>query len=69
MRSQRAKGIRDKPIAPSSPWQTDVIDKRFLGCRPLCICEGQGGHATEKARSEIAALDCGQDVHRVPPNF
>jgi hypothetical protein len=28
-RRLRAMGIRDKPIAPASPWQTDVIDKRF----------------------------------------
>jgi hypothetical protein len=33
-RRMRAMGIRDKPIAPGSPWQTDVTDKRFLG-RPL----------------------------------
>jgi hypothetical protein len=24
-----AMGIRDRPISPGSPWQTDVIDKRF----------------------------------------
>jgi hypothetical protein len=24
-----AMGIRDRPITPASPWQTDVIDKRF----------------------------------------
>jgi hypothetical protein len=28
-RRLRTMGIRDKPIAPASPWQTDVIDKRF----------------------------------------
>jgi hypothetical protein len=36
-RRLRAMGIRDKPIAPGSPWQTDVIDKRFLGCRSAML--------------------------------
>jgi hypothetical protein len=31
-----AMGIRDHPIAPRSPWQTDVIDKRFLSRAGLC---------------------------------
>jgi hypothetical protein len=29
IRRLRAMGIRDRPTAPRSPWQTDVIDKRF----------------------------------------
>jgi len=36
VRRLRAMGIRDKPIAPASPWQTDVIDKRFLNSPLLC---------------------------------
>jgi len=28
--------IRAMGIAPASPWQTDVIDKRFLSCPLLC---------------------------------
>jgi len=31
-----AMGIRDHPIAPRSPWQTDVIDKCFLSRPDLC---------------------------------
>jgi len=31
-----AMGIRDRPISPGSPWQTDVIDKRFLSSPLLC---------------------------------
>ena len=29
-RRRAVMGIRDRPTAPRSPWQTDVIDKRFL---------------------------------------
>jgi len=40
MRSQRAKGIRDKPIAPSSPWQNGfaegLIGSEFLGLGRAC---------------------------------
>jgi hypothetical protein len=32
----RVMGIRDRPTAARSPWQTDVIDKRFLDRRCLC---------------------------------
>ena len=31
-----AMGSRDHPTAPRSPWQTDVIDKRFLNRPSLC---------------------------------
>jgi hypothetical protein len=31
-----AMGIRDRPTAPRSPWQTDVIDKRFVDRSGLC---------------------------------
>jgi hypothetical protein len=51
----RAMGIRDKPIAPRSPWQTDVIDKRFLGCRLLC-CRGARATAWRRAGFEVRAL-------------
>jgi len=40
MRSQRAKGIRDKPIAPGSPWQNGfaegLIGSEFLGLDRAC---------------------------------
>jgi hypothetical protein len=54
-RRLRAMGIRDKPIAPGSPWQTDVIDKRFLGCRLLC-CRGARATAWPRAGFEVRAL-------------
>jgi hypothetical protein len=54
-RRLRAMGIRDKPIAPGSPWQTDVIDKRFLGCRLLC-CRGARATAWRRAGFEVRAL-------------
>ena len=55
MHRLRAMGIRDKPIAPGSPWQTDVIDKRFLGCRLLC-CRGARATAWRRAGFEVRAL-------------
>ena len=54
-RRLRAMGIRDKPIAPGSPWRTDVIDKRFLGCRLLC-CRGARATAWPRAGFEVRAL-------------
>src|SRR5215831_8787850 len=32
-------GAKTAYIERGSPWETDVIDKRFLGCRLLC-CRG-----------------------------
>src|SRR5690348_15777849 len=51
----RAMGIRDRPSSFHSPWQTDVIDKRFLGCRLLC-CRGARATAWRRAGFEVRAL-------------
>src|SRR5256714_5851193 len=48
----RAMGIRDRPTSFRSPWQTDVIDKRFLGCRLLC-CRGARATAWASAGVEV----------------
>jgi hypothetical protein len=59
-RRLRTMGIRDKPIAPGSPWQTDEIDKRFLGCRLLC-CRGARATAWRRAGFEVRALPRSHD--------
>jgi hypothetical protein len=51
----QAMGIRDRPTSFRSPWQTDVIDKRFLGCRLLC-CRGARATAWRRAGFEVRAL-------------
>ena len=56
MRSQRAKGIRDKPIAPGSPWQNGfaegLIGSEFLGLDRAC-----GGATLERGvRTNSAVL-------------
>jgi len=55
IRRLRAMSIRDRPTAARSPWQTDVIDKRFLGCRLLC-CRGARATAWRRAGFEVRAL-------------
>jgi len=36
-RSQRAMGIRDKPIAPASPWQNGVVERLIGSIRRECV--------------------------------
>jgi hypothetical protein len=33
----RAMGIRDKPIAPGSPWQNSFADRRIGSIRRECV--------------------------------
>jgi hypothetical protein len=73
MRSQRAKGIRDKPIAPSSPWQNGfaegLIGSEFLGLgRALCRSNTQAAVKTNSAvlaNREIAGRFGDQDTLHV----
>jgi hypothetical protein len=55
-RRLRAMGIRDKPIAPASPWQTDVIDKRFSWLSSVILLRGARATAWRRAGSEVKAL-------------
>jgi putative transposase len=50
-----AVGAKTAYIARGSPWETDVIDKRFLGCRLLC-CRGARATAWRRAGFEVRAL-------------
>ena len=50
IRRLQAMGIRDRPIAARSPWQTDVIDKRFLAV----LCYAVEAH--ERLRGEEQGL-------------
>src|SRR5262252_1368796 len=50
-----AVGAKTAYIERGSPWETDVIDKRFLGCRLLC-CRGARATAWGRAGFEVRAL-------------
>jgi hypothetical protein len=54
-RRLKSMGIRDRPTAPRSPWQTDVIVKRFLERPRLCsLCAR--ATAWRRAGLEVRAL-------------
>ena len=57
----RAMGIRDRPIAPGSLWQTDVIDKRFRLPPSLCW---RGARATAWRRAGLEVRALSRSLHR-----
>src|SRR5713101_7640317 len=76
----RAMGIRDKPIAPGSPWQNGFVERLIGSIRRECtdhvVALGEGlslpeiksGHIDGAIRPGSAGRECGQQPeHRAKP--